>query len=949
MLELGIFVLNNVSELMMKSSQMTQEPLTPRERDILYEMVEGFSNVEIAGRLVLSAGTVKWYVKQLYGKLGVHSREEAVSRALALGLAKPLTTASGLNDESGKGCPIINPLPQDVSDRYIGYTEKLGQVETLLRQQARLIAIYGRAGSGKTALACKALWNYRLSAPWLTGIVCLSAVGTGISLNRLFADIGRLLPDKEQVFAEAIARNNELTPSQKTALLLEKIANKNIVVLMDNLETVQKTETGEFAEPGLRQFIEMSVTQSSALTLLITSREPLYLPRALKTREYTISLEDGLPLEDAVALLRQFDPSGLAGLRDAPYPELSEIAGKLGGFPRALESVVGMLLEDPLLRLKDIRHAILHLEGDISASVVEQALAHLSREAMRILEALSIYGKPVSYTALAALVTPYIAESRLHTLTGRLIRSCFVKLSQASQQFSLHPIDQAFCYNQIPAEDHLQQETGGEPFSRASLHKQAARYYRTQRLQRSEWRRLIDLEPQLNEFQHWVKAGDGDEAARVLLEIDRDFLWEWEYKDLLRNSYAALTGLVDDPHLILQVARRRAWLKFFEQTKESEEEFRQILEEARRQGFVKEEADALDDLAQVFRIGSRDLRKGIEYHRQALALYRQIGDQRGEADSLGGLGAIYTFFEPEEAIDYFLEAAKIQQELNNASSLSFVQSMMGAAYENMGELDRARKLFDEAIEIARQGNCLQALSRAYGQLVGLCVLTGENEKIDRLISEAAAISKEIAGVPVTTQMLFFVGQAALYKALTQDFQEGIALMERVMGESAAFQPGLDKLAKFYLSMINLLGGQFEIARNLLPTEVLIRFNVGNIYWIGVLLIKVHERDQAAEFLERILNQSQPEITLHQYFDSIDQSLLPARVVALAGLALLKRDAVMANDSAELASMMAAHRNWQVVLLSALINLLAQEPGGEMLFPVCNVLRNFAAKETKAPG
>ena len=62
------------------------EPLTAREREVLRFIAEGDSNAEIANRLVISLGTVKWYASQIYGKLGVANRTEAAVSARKLGL-----------------------------------------------------------------------------------------------------------------------------------------------------------------------------------------------------------------------------------------------------------------------------------------------------------------------------------------------------------------------------------------------------------------------------------------------------------------------------------------------------------------------------------------------------------------------------------------------------------------------------------------------------------------------------------------------------------------------------------------------------------------------------------------------------------------------------------------------------------------------------------------------
>jgi LuxR family maltose regulon positive regulatory protein len=62
------------------------EPLTEREREVLGLLLEGASNSEIAGRLVLSVNTVKRHVYNLCGKLGVQSRAQAIIRARDLHL-----------------------------------------------------------------------------------------------------------------------------------------------------------------------------------------------------------------------------------------------------------------------------------------------------------------------------------------------------------------------------------------------------------------------------------------------------------------------------------------------------------------------------------------------------------------------------------------------------------------------------------------------------------------------------------------------------------------------------------------------------------------------------------------------------------------------------------------------------------------------------------------------
>lgn len=70
------------------------EPLTPRERDVLHLICEGHSNRAIAKRLTITVSTVKKHAGNIYGKLGVESRAQAMIRARELRLVPPISPGS---------------------------------------------------------------------------------------------------------------------------------------------------------------------------------------------------------------------------------------------------------------------------------------------------------------------------------------------------------------------------------------------------------------------------------------------------------------------------------------------------------------------------------------------------------------------------------------------------------------------------------------------------------------------------------------------------------------------------------------------------------------------------------------------------------------------------------------------------------------------------------------
>ncbi len=63
-------------------TKQTDSPLTERENDVLESLCKGYSYKEIAFNLFITVGTVRHHIKNIYYKLQVHSKSEAVAKAL---------------------------------------------------------------------------------------------------------------------------------------------------------------------------------------------------------------------------------------------------------------------------------------------------------------------------------------------------------------------------------------------------------------------------------------------------------------------------------------------------------------------------------------------------------------------------------------------------------------------------------------------------------------------------------------------------------------------------------------------------------------------------------------------------------------------------------------------------------------------------------------------------
>ena len=62
------------------------DTMTAREHDILVKLSRGYTYAEVAGLLEIAPSTVQSHVKNIYSKLAVHSKAEAIFEARQLGL-----------------------------------------------------------------------------------------------------------------------------------------------------------------------------------------------------------------------------------------------------------------------------------------------------------------------------------------------------------------------------------------------------------------------------------------------------------------------------------------------------------------------------------------------------------------------------------------------------------------------------------------------------------------------------------------------------------------------------------------------------------------------------------------------------------------------------------------------------------------------------------------------
>src|SRR4026209_1361524 len=128
-----------------KTGEELVEPLTRREREILILLAQGYSATEIAQQLTLALSSVKWYVQQVYSKLGVNNKQRAIIRAGELGMLETHLPVAYVDSS-----PRHN-LPSQLTS-FIGREKDVERIQHRLAAH-RLLTLIGVGGIGKTRLS----------------------------------------------------------------------------------------------------------------------------------------------------------------------------------------------------------------------------------------------------------------------------------------------------------------------------------------------------------------------------------------------------------------------------------------------------------------------------------------------------------------------------------------------------------------------------------------------------------------------------------------------------------------------------------------------------------------------------------------------------------------------------------------------------------------------------
>ena len=691
------------------------EPLTQRERQILGLLADGLTNREIADRLYLSHETVKWYNKQLYGKLGVSNRTQAAAKAQEL--------AQEETQEPAASRRVSRPrhnLPAPLTS-FVGRQRELDEVASLLNE-SRLLTLTGPAGTGKTRLALQVA--AQVAEDFADGVTLVE-----------------LAPLKDPALAaDTVGRSLGLTNTTEQTIgdaLANYLENKELLLVLDNFEHL--LEAAPLASDLL--------SAASNLRILTTSREALGL---YGEQEYPVPplglpdlgdpvLPSALKDHEAIALFMQSAQAVVPGfaLTDEDALGVAEICVRLDGLPLAIELAAARVkLFGPQALLSQIESRFTTL-GDGPRGLPERQRTlrgaidwsyELLEDAEKTLFArLSVFQGGRTIEAMEVVCAHDLQIDVLDGLAS-LLNKNLVRQEQGPEgepRFTMletiHEYARERLQDSGEAEDILRRHA--EYFT--ALAERAEPFMRGGREQMRWLRRLDADHDNLRAMYRWSMDGGEVELGLRLVGALGYFWWrQGHYSEGQRWSSDALE-LIEGASLAVRAS---------------------VYSTAGRVFFYLDDSVA----------GKRVLT-------EALALYEELGSRREI-----GWAHIHLMMplagEPnefEQAMAHFEEGLPLLREVDDQAGIAQAFTNLGEQTRLQGDLPRAKEAYKESLSVAREiGDGLRE-SLLLINLGFIALHENDAEGAQTMLKESLSLALAIRHTAYTADKLLALAGAAV--------------------------------------------------------------------------------------------------------------------------------------------------------------------------------------------
>jgi predicted ATPase/DNA-binding CsgD family transcriptional regulator len=717
------------------SPQTWIEPLQSREIEILNLIAEGLSNREISQRLHISTDTVKWYNKQMYKKLGVSNRAQAINVAKQQGFFEKKPSSPTTEESAAR-----NNLPAQLTS-FIGRGREVEEILGLLKAH-RLVVLTGSGGTGKTRLALQVAGNLTQSyrdGVWLVELAAIHEM--------------ELVPN-------AIAETLKVKPVVDTPLvkvLQRFLRHKHLLLLLDNFEHLAE------ATPVAGELL----AAAPQLSILATSRERLHVygeqeyvvhPLRLPDMHQPVGDEQMLAYESIQLFLeraRAVRPN--LEVNQENLQAIAQICQRLDGLPLALELAATQMkvYPAPLLaqQLAENLGALPDGPRDLPArqrtlrATIQWSENLLQPEEKLLFVRMAAFTAGASLEAIEQICSQGLSAKTVELLSA-LVEKNLIFTREGPDELRFQMLETIHEH----AKEHLETSDESETINRrhaayyTDLAGKAQREFRTAR--HAYWLPKIQIEQDnLRSALSWsLEGGDLQYALRLVAAL-RD---HWFYNGFLVEGLRWSTQVLNmagnaSPELLGGALCTAGTLAYSSgDFQKGEEMLRRAVDQYQQAGDERGKAWAFIFLS-ILGVNSKNkIDAYIDLARQSLETFRELGDQTGVAQALNILGELTrSQGDYETARRYYEECLEVVQ----VTGERIREAMQ---YENLGMIAYHQEQHDHAVELIKHGLLIfWEIGINYGMATSLAILAGPTAKLGfykraaRLLGAADAVMEAL--------------------------------------------------------------------------------------------------------------------------------------------------------------------------------------------------------------
>ncbi|MEG3957926.1 CHAT domain-containing tetratricopeptide repeat protein [Microcoleus sp. herbarium2] len=266
---------------------------------------------------------------------------------------------------------------------------------------------------------------------------------------------------------------------------------------------------------------------------------------------------------------------------------------------------------------------------------------------------------------------------------------------------------------------------------------------------------------------------------------------------------------------------------------------------------------------QLYQQGTaQSLRKAIAKWEEALKLYREAGDRRGEAFTLTNIGQVYSDLEEKQkALEYYSQSLPLSRAVGDRKQEASILNSIGSAYSYLGEKQKAREYFSQSLLLHREAG------NRYGEAttlnnIGLVYLElGENQKAKEYYSQSLPLFRSIGDRGGESTTLSNIGLAYSKLGESQkalEYYSQSLTLAQARGDRRGEAIALNNIGRVYSEL-----GDNQKAKEYYRQSLPLRRAVGDrggesttLSNIGLVYSKLGENQKALEYYSQSLTLTQ---------------------------------------------------------------------------------------------